>query len=82
MDTSENIKEMKFTLIKIQMACAAVIIVTCIAYVAIYIYATIRMHQKNTVADFHTTIESGRTEPPPPPFWPAVARDLPASTEF
>lgn len=82
LDTSDDIKEIKFTLIKIQMACAAVMIATCVVYVAIYIYTTIRMYQKNTVADFHTTIELGRTKPPPPPFWQEAPRDFPESTEF
>ena len=81
-NTSENINDIKFTLIKIQIACAAVMICACLVYIGIYIYTTIRMCQRNTVADSHTIIELGRVQQPPPPFWPETARDLPPSVEF
>jgi hypothetical protein len=82
LDTSANINEIKFILIKVQIACAAVMILTCIVYIGIFIYTTIRVHQKNKVADPHTTIELGRVQAPPPPFWPDAPRELPPSSEF
>jgi len=80
--TSVDIDWIKFTLIKIQIACAAVMILTCIVYIVIFIYTTIRVHQKNKVADPHTTIELGRVQAPPPPLWPEAPRELPPSSEF
>jgi hypothetical protein len=81
--TSTDIYWIKFTLIKIQIACADVMIATCIVYIVIYIYTNIRVHTKNTVADPHTIIELGRTQQPPPPYWPEPPpRELPPSSEF
>lgn len=80
--TSSEIDPIKFTSIKIQIACAAAMIITCIVYIVIYIYTMIRVHTKNTVADPHTIIELGRTQPPPPPHWPEPPRELPPASEF
>ncbi len=80
--TDENIREIKFTLIKIQIACVAVMIAVCVAYIVIYIYTMIQAHTKNTVADPHTIIELGRMQQPPPPHWPEPPRALPRASEF
>jgi len=82
LDISTDINWMKFTLIKIQITCAAVMIATCIVYIVIYIYTSIRVHTNNTVADPHTIIELGRAQPPAPPYWPEPPRELPPSCEF
>ncbi len=80
--TSNEIHWIKFTLIKIQIACAAIMIVTCIVYIVIYIYTSVRVYAKSTVADPHASIELGRIQTPPPPHWPEPPRDLPPSSEF
>jgi hypothetical protein len=77
-----DISWIKFILIKIQIACAAVMILTCIVYIVIFVYTIIRVHQRNKVADPHTTIELGRIQSPPPPLWPETPRELPPSSEF
>jgi hypothetical protein len=82
LDTSEDIHGIKFTLIKTQIACAAVMIAVCAAYIVTYIYTMIKLHTKNTVADSHTIIELGRMPPPPPPYWPDPPKDLPPASEF
>lgn len=82
MNTTDEINPRKFTLIKIQIACAAIMIITCIIYIVIYIYTMIRVHTKNTVAEPHTIIELGRVQSPPLPLWPEPPRELPPSSEF
>lgn len=67
---------------RIQIACAAVMIVTSILYILIYIYTRIRFHRKDKVTDPHTIIELGRTQTPPPPLWPETPRELPPSSKF
>ncbi len=80
--TSPDIDWLKFTLIKIQIACTAVLIATCLIYIVIYIYTRIKVHSKNTVADSHRIIELGRVQPPPSPHWPAPPSELPPTSEF
>jgi hypothetical protein len=75
LSTSMDISWIKFILIKIQIACAAVMILTCIVYIVIFVYTIIRVHQRNKVADPHTTIELGRIQSQTP-------RELPPSSEF
>jgi hypothetical protein len=82
LQTSTEINWIKFTLIKIQIACAALMIATCIAFIVIYIYTNIRVYTSKTVADPHTIIELGRIQAPPPPHWPEPPRELPPSSEF
>ena len=74
---------MKFILIKIQITCAALMIVSCVVYIVIHIYTMIKVHTKKTVADSHTVIELGRVQQPPPPiYWPEPPRELPSESEF
>ncbi|CAF0879819.1 unnamed protein product [Adineta steineri] len=81
-NASQNMHWIKFTLIKIQIGCAAAMIATCLVYILIYIYTNIRVYAKNTVADPHTTIELGRIQSPPPPHWPEAPRESLADSEF
>ena len=80
--TSTDINQIKFILIKLQLACAAIMIAICITYIVIYIYTWVMFHTNNRVTDPHATIELGRIQAPPSPYWPPPPRELPPSSEF
>ncbi|CAF1164005.1 unnamed protein product [Adineta ricciae] len=85
MNTSDDIHWIKLTLLKIQIGCAAAMIVTCMVYVLSYVYTVIRVYSKNKVADVNVVGELAQTRstsPSPRPNWPNPPRESSSESDF
>jgi hypothetical protein len=62
----------KLIAIKMQLACAAVMLAVSLAYIIIYIYTSLKVQAKSTSVDPEQIFELRHTQMPPPPVpvWP------------